>query len=100
MLRKSGSWPPRDSAESRVAAELQGKPSIAVLQFQNMSGDPAQDYFADGMVEEIITALSRIRWLRVLSTNSSFSFKGQAIQGHSIQDLRCKKRDELERGIG
>jgi TolB-like protein len=50
-----------------------------VLPFQNMSGDPDQEYFADGMVEEIITALSRIRWLFVIARNSSFTYKGQAI---------------------
>ena len=55
------------------------KPSIAVLPFQNVSGDPAQEYFADGMVDEITTALARVRWLHVLSRNSSFSYKGQAI---------------------
>ena len=54
------------------------KPSIAVLPFANLSGDPEQEYFADGMVEEIITALSRIRWLFVLARNSSFSYKGQS----------------------
>jgi len=54
-------------------------PSIAVLPFQNMSGDPEQEYFADGMVEEIITALSRIRWLFVIARNSSFTYKGRAI---------------------
>ena len=53
-------------------------PSIAVLPFQNLSGDPEQDYFADGMVEEIITALSRIRWLFVIARNSSFAYKGKA----------------------
>jgi TolB-like protein len=56
-----------------------GKLSIAVLPFENMSGDPTQEYFADGIVEEIITALSRIRWLRVIPRVSSFSYKGQAI---------------------
>ena len=58
---------------------LPDKPSIAVLPFANMSGDPEQDYFADGMVEEIITALSRIRWLFVIARNSSFTYKGLAI---------------------
>jgi adenylate cyclase len=58
---------------------LPDKPSIAVLPFQNMSGDPEQEYFADGMVEEIITALSRIRWLFVIARNSSFTYKGKAI---------------------
>jgi TolB-like protein len=64
------------------------KPSIAVLPFDNMSGDPEQEYFADGMVEEIITALSRIRWLFVIARNSSFSYKGQATDvkrvGHEL----------------
>jgi adenylate cyclase len=55
------------------------KPSIAVLPFQNMSGDPQQEYFTDGMVEDIITTLSRIRWLFVLARNSSFTYKGQAV---------------------
>jgi TolB-like protein len=58
---------------------LPDKPSIAVLPFANMSGDPEQEYFVDGMVEEIITALSRIRWLFVLAHNSSFTYKGQAV---------------------
>src|SRR5499433_2750303 len=58
---------------------LPDKPSIAVLPFQNMSGDREQEYFADGMVEEIITALSRIRWLFVIARNSTFTYKGQAI---------------------
>jgi adenylate cyclase len=62
-----------------AALALPDKPSIAVLPFQNMSGDPEQEYFADGMVEEIITALSRIRWLFVIARNSSFTYKGQAI---------------------
>jgi adenylate cyclase len=61
------------------ALPLPDKPSIAVLPFANMSGDPEQEYFADGMVEEIITALSRIRWLFVIARNSSFTYKGQAI---------------------
>ena len=58
---------------------LPDKPSIAVLPFQNMSGDPEQEYFADGMVEEIITALSRFKWLFVIARNSSFTFKGKAV---------------------
>src|SRR5262249_28423830 len=61
------------------ALTLPDKPSIAVLPFANMSGDPEQEYFADGMVEEIITALSRIRWLFVIARNSTFTYKGQAI---------------------
>src|SRR6516225_2106620 len=66
--------------QGRVGAlPLPDKPSIAVLPFQNMSGDREQEYFADGMVEEIITALSRIRWLFVIARNSSFTYKGQAV---------------------
>ncbi|MGB6397390.1 MAG: adenylate/guanylate cyclase domain-containing protein, partial [Bradyrhizobium sp.] len=58
---------------------LPDKPSIAVLPFENMSGDPEQEYFAEGMVEEIITALSRFKWLFVIARNSSFTFKGRAV---------------------
>jgi adenylate cyclase len=57
---------------------LPDKPSIAVMPFANLSGDPEQEYFVDGMVEEIITALSHIRWLFVIARNSSFSYKGQS----------------------
>jgi adenylate cyclase len=66
-------------AESQKPLPLPDKPSIAVLPFQNMSADPEQEYFADGMVEEIITALSRFKWLFVIARNSSFTFKGQAV---------------------
>jgi TolB-like protein len=72
----------RVGAEPRLA--LPDKPSIAVLPFANMSGDPEQEYFADGMVEEIITALSRIRWLFVIARNSSFTYRGQAIDVKQI----------------
>jgi adenylate cyclase len=67
---------------------LPDKPSIAVLPFQNMSGDPDQEYFADGMVEEITTALSRFKWLFVIARNSSFTYKGKAVSvkqiGHEL----------------
>ncbi|CCD93972.1 putative transcriptional regulatory protein, HTH DNA binding domain [Bradyrhizobium sp. ORS 375] len=66
-------------------------PSIAVLPFTNMSGDPAQDYFADGMVEDIITALSRCSGLAVIARNSSFTYKGRAV------DIRTVGR---ELGVG
>jgi len=62
-----------------AALPLPDKPSITVLPFANMSGDPEQEYFADGMVEEIITTLSRIRWLFVIARNSSFTYKSQAV---------------------
>ena len=63
---------------------LPDKPSIAVLAFQNMSGDPEQEYFADGMVEEIITALSRLRWLFVIARNSSFTYRKRAMDVRQI----------------
>jgi TolB-like protein len=69
---------------SRTALPLPDKPSLAVLAFENMSGDPEQEYFADGMVEEIITALSRIRWLFVIARNSSFTYKGQSVDVKQI----------------
>src|SRR5215468_3247157 len=64
---------------TRKPLPLPDKPSIAVLPFQNLSGDPEQEYFADGMVEDIITALSRYRWLFVIARNSSFTYKGRAV---------------------
>jgi TolB-like protein/class 3 adenylate cyclase len=67
-MTRSGADPP-----------LPDKPSIAVLPFANLSGDPVQEYFADGMVEEIVTALSRIRWLFVIARNSTFTYKGQTV---------------------
>jgi TolB-like protein/class 3 adenylate cyclase len=66
-------------APAPTALPLPDKPSIAVLPFQNMSGDPDQEYFADGMAEEIITALSRFRSLVVIARNSSFTYKGRAV---------------------
>ncbi|WP_346771794.1 adenylate/guanylate cyclase domain-containing protein [Bradyrhizobium sp. 170] len=67
------------SAEVRQLPALPDKPSIAVLPFTNMSGDPEQEYFADGIVEEIITALSRFKSLFVIARNSSFTYKGKAV---------------------
>jgi TolB-like protein len=72
----------RASAAARLP--LPDKPSIAVLPFANMSGDPEQEYFADGVVEEIITALSRIRWLFVIARNSSFTYKGQMVDVRQV----------------
>ena len=68
--------PISENAPTNAPLPLPDKPSIAVLPFANMSGDPEQEYFADGMVEEIITALCRIRWLFVIARNSSFTYKG------------------------
>jgi len=74
----SATAPIEPPVESTQALALPDKPSIAVLPFENMSGDPEQEYFADGMVEEITTALSRFKWLFVIARNSSFTFKGRA----------------------
>jgi len=71
--------PPAGDLAPEGSLPFADKPSLAVLPFQNLSGDPEQEYFADGMVEEIITALSRIRWLFVTARNSSFTYKGQTI---------------------
>jgi adenylate cyclase len=76
--------PTVSSVEIAPTLALPDKPSIAVLPFANLSGDPEQEYFADGMVEEIITALSRIRWLFVIARNSSFTYKGQAVDVKQI----------------
>jgi len=68
-----------DSAPKASAEPISGKPSIAVLPFKNLSGDTEQEYFADGVSEDIIAALSRNRWLMVIARNSSFVFKGDAV---------------------
>jgi TolB-like protein len=62
----------------KISAPAEG-PSVAVLPFQNMSGDPEQEYFVDGIVEDIITGLSRMKWLFVIARNSSFAYKGRAV---------------------
>jgi adenylate cyclase len=66
------------------ALALPGRASIAVLPFTNMSGDPEQDYFADGMTEEVITALSRCKWLFVIARNSSFTYKGKTVDVRQV----------------
>jgi adenylate cyclase len=84
---KNIAWPVRvyrvrlgsGAVAQRPALALPNKPSIAVLAFQNLSADPEQEYFADGIVEDIITALSRLRWLFVIARNSSFTYKGRAV---------------------
>ena len=63
---------------------LPDKPSIAVLPFQNMSRDPEQEYFADGLTEDIITGLSRQRWFFVIARNSSFTYKGEAVDVRNV----------------
>ena len=74
----------RAEPDETPAPALPDKPSIAALAFQNLSGDPEQEYFADGVVEDIITALSRIRWLFVIARNSSFTYKGRAVDVKQI----------------
>jgi adenylate cyclase len=68
-----------DALSMRSALPLPDRPSLAVLPFTNMSGDPEQEYFADGVVEDIITALSRVRWFFVIARNSSFTYKGRSV---------------------
>ena len=94
--------PPEPPVAGKAAAEPSAEqPSLAVLPFANLSGDPEQEYFADGMVEEIITALSRIRWLLVIARNSSFTYKGRAVDVKEIgansvcamcSKVRCARR--------
>src|SRR6185312_11521065 len=70
---------PATTTAPEAVLALPDRPSIAVLPFQNMSGNAEQDYFADGMVEDIITGLARIKWLFVIARNSSFAYKGRAV---------------------
>jgi TolB-like protein len=80
-VTRVASEPPSAAALSPTDSlpPLPDRPALAVLPFQNISGDPEQQYFADGMVEEIITSLSRIRWLFVIARNSSFTYKGHPV---------------------
>src|SRR5208283_3459852 len=71
--------PQRPAEAAAPALPLPDKPSIAVLPFQNISGDPEQEFFSDGMTEDSITALSKVRWFFVIARNSSFTYKGRAI---------------------
>jgi len=100
-IEEGGAGPALDAEPSRIAAEdgapdlvpaaepaqpltLPDKPSIAVLPFQNMSGDPEQEYFADGLTEDIITGLSRQQWFFVIARNSSFAYKGEAVDVRQV----------------
>jgi adenylate cyclase len=80
----TGDRPHRAGPQDQAALSLPEKPSIAVMPFTNLSGDPEQEYFADGMVEEIITTLSRIRWFFVIARNSSSTYKGQTIDANRV----------------
>src|SRR5437588_799723 len=78
--------PARGEADglTQQSPSLPDRPSIAVLPFNNMSGDPAQEYFSDGISEDIIMALSRLRWFLVIARNSSFVYKGRAVHMRQI----------------
>ena len=93
-----------DTLRPGIDPPLPDKPSIAVLPFQNISADPEQEYFVDGMVEEIITALSRIRWLFVIARNSSFTYKGQTVDvkqvGRELGVRTCSKVRCAKPGTG
>ena len=81
----SPSRPPlEETSKEKMAFPLPDKPSIAVLPFINMSGDPEQEYFSDGIAEDIITALSRLRWFFVIARNSTFTYKGKAVHVKQI----------------
>jgi TolB-like protein/class 3 adenylate cyclase/Tfp pilus assembly protein PilF len=82
--RKGGVEPAASERLPRLA--LPDKPSIAVLPFLNMSGDPEQEYFSDGISEDIITALSKMRWFFVIARNSSFTYKGKAVHMKQVAD--------------
>jgi len=75
-----------DAAAVSETLALPDKPSIAVLPFDNMSGDPEQEYFSDGITEDIITALSKVRWLFVIARNSTFTYKGQAVDVKRVSE--------------
>ncbi len=79
LLDEDAGHGPDTRVEAEPALALPDKPSIAVLPFDNLSGDPEQEFFADGMAEDIITGLSRCRWFFVIARNSSFTYKGRAI---------------------
>ncbi len=83
----AGEGTSQEAPPPEPAAKASEKPSVAVLPFDNMSGDPEQDYFADGMSEDIITALSKLRWFFVIARNSTFSYKGKS------PDVRQVARD-------
>ena len=97
-LGPSSSPATKTPTEIEQPLALPDKPSIAVLPFQNMSGDPEQEYFADGIVEEIITALSRFKLLFVIARNSSFTFKGRAVDIKEV-GLRLGVRYVLEGSV-
>lgn len=90
--------PEKTTVRPAVSLSSRTRPSIAVLPFQNMSGDPEQDYFADGMVDEIITGLSRIKWLSVVSRNSSYIYKNKPVAIKEVAE-KLGVRYILEGGV-
>jgi TolB-like protein/tetratricopeptide (TPR) repeat protein len=72
------------AAQAASAPTLPDKPSVAVLPFSNLSGDPQQEYFADGMVDDIITGLARVKWLFVIARNSTFTYKDRAVDVRQV----------------
>jgi adenylate cyclase len=86
------------ASPTREPLPLPEKPSIAVLPFDNMSGDPEQEYFADGISEDLITALSKIRWFFVIARNSSFTYKGRAVDVARVSE-EVGVRDVLEGSV-
>src|SRR6204780_5029627 len=84
---KANGLPPDETKEpSRPALPLPDRPAIAVLPFVNMSGEPEQEYFSDGISEDIITALSKLRWFFVIARNSSFIYKGRAVHMKQVAE--------------
>jgi adenylate cyclase len=92
--------PPAPAASSllRSSPAIPGKPTIAVLPFTNMSGDPEQEYFSDGITEDIITDLSKVSTLNVLSRNTTFTFKGKAVEISQIAE-RLKVSHVIEGSV-
>jgi TolB-like protein len=86
LAHAAGSPPDETVEPSRSALPLPDRPTIAVLPFINMSGDPEQEYFSDGISEDIITALSKLRWFFVIARNSSFVYKGKAIHMKQVAE--------------
>jgi TolB-like protein len=82
----TGRSPDKIHEQSRPALPLPDRPAIAVLPFINMSGDPEQEYFSDGISEDIITALSKLRWFFVIARNSSFIYKGKTVHMKQVAD--------------
>src|SRR5450755_2304635 len=82
----AGPVPDEIHEQARPALPLPDRPAIAVLPFVNMSGDPEQEYFSDGISEDIITALSKLRWFFVIARNSSFIYKGKAVHMKQVAD--------------